>query len=267
MIEQMLMRIAKRGPGLTQLESGDVSVTPSSYGSEPALAFPLRRTPAEAPDSVPYATNMPPIWEAAKDAHYRNTTPLERARALPSAYAEYDAVHAMIGGLIWSERKYIQKNIVHIVSRNGDVVAAVYPGQHTVAVRKRPAGVTPGMLSIKALPASAQPFESDEANNFDTTTVQMLLWYYGQVVPEAVENIPNELLRGKILLRKLPLVAPNALSMRHLHLIHLFSGGPFSVPALFSLLKPESLPSICADLTSLFLTGCLVSMDAAERPV
>ncbi len=266
MIEQILLRIARRGPALARLLPSDTSVAPSEYEHSDALPFPRRKTEADAPDSLPHALNVMPFWDAAKNSHYSSGTPQERARALPPAFVNYAMVHAMIGSVIWSERKYFQKNIVHIVTRNGDVVAAVYPGERTVAVRKRPHDAAPGMLSIKELPASARRFEGDEDSNFETSTIHMLLWYYGQVVPQAVEDLPSELLRGKILLRKLPLVAPSALGMQHLHLIHLFSAGPLYLQSLFELLSAESLKSICADLTSLFLTGCLVSTEKIGRP-
>lgn len=279
MIEQILLRIANRGPGLSRLDAADTSAAPTANGEGGALHFPASRQITEPPDSLPplngqlagqlasqLAAHLP-LWDAAKDAHYRRGSPQDRAQALPPGYADYSMVHALLGSLIWSERKCIKANIVHIVNRSGEVVAAVYPKDRTVAVRKRPGAVGPATLSIKELPPSARPFEGEQASHFETVTVHMLLWYFGQVVPEAVENLPGELLGGKLLLRKLPLVAPNALHGRHLQLIHLFSAGPARLQALLTRLKPEATGFICADLTSLYLTGCLVSSELFKQPV
>lgn len=271
MIEQILLRIANRGPGLSRLDAADTSPAPSGCGEGAALHFPASRQTTEPPESLPpsgaHVTGHLPLWDAAKDAHYRGGSPQDRALALPPAFADYSMVHALIGGLIWSERKCIKANIVHIVNRNGDVVAAVYPKDRTVAVRKNPGAAGPGTLSFKELPPSAGPFEGEQASHFETVTVHMLLWYFGQVVPEAIENLPGKLLGGKLLLRKLPLVAPNALHVRHLQLIRLFSAGPARLQALLTRLKPEATGFICADLTSLYLTGCLVSSEPVEQPV
>jgi hypothetical protein len=115
---------------------------------------------------------------------------------------------------------------------------------------------------VKELPSSARPLEAEAASQFEHTTVHMLLWYYGQVMPEAVQDIPHTLFKAGMLLRKLPLVAPNALAVRHLQLIHLFSSGATHLQTLLDLLSPEAKPFVCADLASLYLTGCLVSSDS-----
>ena len=269
MIEQILLRIANRGPGLGRLEPADTSAPPSDGSESAGPHFPASQLVSELPDSLSpsggHLSGHLPLWEAAKSAHYRAGSPEERALALPPAYAGYSMVHALIGSLIWSERKCIKANIVHLVNRSGDVVAAIYPKARTVAVRKNPGAVGPSTLSIKELPPSARPFEAEQASDFEIVTVHMLLWYFGQVVPEAVENLPGKLLGGKLLLRKLPLVAPNALHLRHLQLIHLFSAGPQRLLALLTRLQPEAMATICADLASLYLTGCLVSIEPAKQ--
>jgi hypothetical protein len=266
MIEKILLRIAKRGPGLTQLEPGDTSVLPGTGLQADPLHFPRRGQQADTSDGLSTVVDILSRWESAKESHYRSDTPERRALALPSAYAGYGAVHARVGALIWSERTYIKKNIVHIVSRTGDVVAAIYPEKHTVAIRKALMNTPADMLSIRELPASAQPFEGDTASKFETSTLHMLLWYYGQVEPSALENIPQPLLRSRILLHRLPFLMPNALSPRHLHLIQLFSVGPLYLRDLFKLLKPDAVPLICADLTSFYLTGCLVAAEHQGQP-
>jgi hypothetical protein len=264
MIEQILMRIAKRGPGLTRLQSSDTTIAPSA-ASDSSLSFPASRPHSSASRSLATQTHSLTAWELAKDAHYSSyrepSSTHQAPREVPAAYIGYSMMHALIGSVIWSERKNIHKNIVHIVASNGDVVAALYPSERTVAVRKHiPAGGL-GILSLKELPSSARPFEADAASQFEQTTVHMLLWYYGQAMPEAVEEIPDALFQAKMLLRKLPLVAPNALNVRHLQLIHLFSGGSTHLQTLLDLLSPEAKQFICADLASLYLTGCLVSSD------
>ena len=275
MIEKILSGIPNRGPGLSLPGAADTSAMPTGCGKGAALHFPASRQKTEPPESLPppnghlagHVAGHLPLWDAAKDAHYQGGSPQDRALALPPAFADYSMVHALIGGLIWSERKCIKSNIVHIVNRSGEVVAAVYPKNRTVAVRKRPGAAGPGTLSIKELPPSAGPFEGEQASHFETVTVHMLLWYFGQVVPEAIENLPSNLLGGKLLLRKLPLVATHALHVRHLQLIRLLSVGPARLQALLTRLKPEATGFICADLASLYLTGCLVSRETVERPV
>lgn len=69
MIEQILLRIARRGPGLARLQPSDTSVAPSEYEHSGALHFPRCKREADAFDSLTDATNALPFWDAAKNTH------------------------------------------------------------------------------------------------------------------------------------------------------------------------------------------------------
>ena len=263
MIEQLLLRIAKRGPSLNQLESVDVTLAPDSSGSLVSSPFPASTMHRAGSKSLPPDENTPIIWELAKDeyCHIHAAGKVQKTE-IPIAFRDYTEAHALIGDVIWQERKSIRQNIVHVVGVGGEVVAEICPNERSLAIKKRLVVEKLHGLSLKQLPLSAKPFASGAASQFDYTTVHMLLWYFGQVAIDAIHEIPNALVQSKMLLRKLPLVAPNALHMRHLHLISLFSPGAIRLPVLLSHLDKEATQSICADLASLYLTGCLVSSDS-----
>lgn len=259
MLEEILLRIARRGPGLNRLAADDTAAAPADRGSAAPLfpaSAPADRT-AEGQSHTPSGAVVS-MWEAAKKEHYLGSSAVLRALSVPAAFVNYSTLHAELGRLIWSERHAVGRNIVHVIRGSGEVVAAVYPKERTVAVSKKPMPSSLQTLIMKELPASARPFEAQQASQFETISVPMLLWYFGQTVHEAVEEMPEALIKGKLLLRKLPLITPNALHMRHLHLIHLFSAGPIRLPTLLARIRPEAVATICADLTSLYFTGCLV---------
>ena len=263
MIEKLLLRIANRGPKLSGLQSDDITVLP--YGADSKSSNPFAASQADSASQAPRDDALV-AWELALDAHYSGGE-TARAEESPPAFASFSPLHAQIGSLIWQEQSRIRKNLVHVIASGGDVIAEINPSERTVAVRKNLNLSKLHLLSLKELPLSAKPLSSGVAASFDVTTVHMLLWYYGQTVPEAVQILPAALLKSKMLLRKLPLVPPNALHVRQLHLISLFSSGAIYLPRLLSQLSEAAAPSICADLASLHLTGCLVSHDGSADPL
>jgi hypothetical protein len=260
MIEQLLLRIAKRGPALTEIEQSDARVTAYASAANSSMPFPASMPPESASSaSVPSSPLM--AWMLAKDEYYSRKPNTAKPREWPAAFAHYTKLHAMIGSLIWHERQSLRNNIVHIMGKNGYVVAAVFPSERTVAVRKNPPMDDLGEISLKHLPATAAKFDRQVATQFEYTTPHMLMWYFGQVMPEAIESIPNSLMKSKLLLRKLPLVNPSALNLGHLHLIHLFSAGPIYLHTLLERINSEFKSSFCADMASLYVTGCLVAQE------
>jgi hypothetical protein len=260
MIEQLLLRIAKRGPAMTKIEQSDAHVPAYASVGNSSMPFPASLPPESVSStSIPSSPLM--AWMLAKDDYYSQKPNAAKPREWPAAFAHYTKLHAMIGSLIWYERPSLRNNIVHIVGNKGYVVAAVFPSERTVAVRKNPTTDGLGEISLKHLPATASPFDAHVASQFEYTTPHMLIWYFGQVMPEAIDSIPNSLMKSKLLLRKLPLVNPNALNLGHLHLIHLFSAGPIYLHTLLGRIHPEFKSTFCADIASLYLTGCLVAQD------
>ncbi len=267
MIEQLLLRIAKRGPSLSRLESEDITFPPDSSSPVASSLFPGGKKHRGASSSMPPEENTQIIWELAKDEyqHLRSAGELQKTE-MPIAFQDYTEAQALIGAVIWQERLSIRHNLVHVLGKGGEVVAEINPSKRTVAIKKMLVLETLGGLSLKQLPQTATALDSSAASQFEHTTVHMLLWYFGQFAVDAIHEIPNKLVQSKMLLRKLPLVAPNALHLRHLQLISLFSAGAISLPMLLGQLSMEATQSICADLASLYFTGCLVSIDSKGLP-
>lgn len=282
MIEQLLMQIAQRGDGSSARASARASEgkrvgvaalrraagSPLSHSSPSGFSlFPAQRARSHAPASLAALSEGLAAWEQAKQAHDRAGWPDAQAADRPAAFASFTSVHLAVGGLMWLERYSARKTACHIVNARGDVVAAVAPGGAMVAVRKMPHQAPIEWLSLEELPPSAMPWDSalispHKSSTQKHTSTQMLLWYLGQAMPAAFEKIPPELLSSNMLLRKLPLIEPGALCLRHLYLFSIFSAGPIYLHSLLAMLGKPGMQAICADLASLYLTGCLVSSDS-----
>ncbi len=161
--------------------------------------------------------------------------------------------------MIYMERHRLDVKTVHLTGKAGQLIAVIYPRKRLVLVRKLVSEGEADLLSWREMPTTAEQIDPAIQKQFRESTPYMLLWYFGQVMPQATEWIPQEIISGRLMLRKLPLVDPKALDLRHLKLIHIFSGGSFTFAELLQFLEPDALQWICADIASLYLTGCLVA--------
>lgn len=260
MIEQLLLRVAKRGNPLETRVSSEPDSSSFSIRSTPSLPFPAKRQ-GKLANRVVGQDNLAAWKEACADLHDQ-ARPFPPASALPPAFAEYSAVDAHVASLMYSERHRIGARTVHLVGKTGRVVAAIYPREREVLVRQLASESEAKLLSWRELPATAGAFDASVQQQFRSSTAYMLLWFYGQVSADALELVPHELISGAMLLRKLPLIDPRALDLRHLKLIHIFSAGSLTFQEVLSLLEPEATKYIGSDIASLYLTGCLVSADS-----
>jgi hypothetical protein len=175
----------------------------------------------------------------------------------------FGPLHLALAELIWDNRVEIreagQRRIFHISSALG-LVAVLNLSEQILQMRSSPvvaSGVMQGgTLTLRLMPASASMLDTRSAQGFTHASLAALLWHYGQCEPEALKNMPK--LGSQILsVRRLPPVDPSSLLLRHLNLVHSLSHQPTDFTQLVQRQDKDEAPFLCADLTSLYLTGCL----------
>lgn len=202
-------------------------------------------------------------WARAMQAHLGGQGRISSTR-LPLRFAQFDSGYAAVGELIWSIRKQLADRVVHISGPDG-LVAVMAPQSRKVLMRMDAGAFGVSALSWRELPVTADLPEGRAAEQFTTTTVYELLWYFGQTVREAVLHLPESIGAAQLQLRRFPRVPPQALGLRHLVMMHAFSAGPLSFEQLWFETPGDDRGSLCADLTSFFLTGALAAARVTGR--
>jgi hypothetical protein len=260
MIEKLLSRIARRNPQPDPL----LVIAPGSHGN----ASPLSSASASDPFSTPYPAprrvrsaryglsehDTGNAWTLACDAYASRRLAGGPIADQPAYFAHWGAAQMAVAQMLWAQREQLNRGEVHI--RCGEVLLAVFaPAQRQVSLHAA-AYQTNEPLALHQLPAEQRASES-LGKNFENYPLYSLLWFYGQVYSDAPDLLPAEMGTQLIQLRRFPLVEPAALEMRHLALIHVFSGGALSFMQLQKQVAPSHANSLCADLASLYFTGAL----------
>jgi hypothetical protein len=265
MIDKLLARIAKRAAASEQMLPVSIlaggshgSAMPiSSAGSQDPFSTlfpaPQRSRSARSGQSEPGVVNA---WQLACDAYVSDRLNGGAIADQPAMFAHWSPAHLAVAQMLWAEHDRLDLGEVQIHS--GDqLLAVLQPARRQVALRpsayqaQAPLALRqwPARASHSALPAlGADP---------QVHSLYSLLWFYGQVYSAAPELLPREMGTQLIQLRRFPLVEPAALEMRHLALIHIFSGGALSFMQLQRMVSPAHAKSLCADLSSLYFTGAL----------
>jgi hypothetical protein len=278
MIDKLLARIAKRGSSAEQVAPVSILAggshgaglpSSSSAGQDPFSTIfpaPARLRSARSGKSVPGQTNA---WQVACDTYVNGRLSGVAIASQPALFAPWTPAHMAVAQMLWAEHEQLHLGEVHIHS--GDALLAVMqPARRQVAVRAT-AYQPNAPLALRQLPArsasrSANASMPHLGDDFQEHSLYSLLWFYGQVYAAAPELLPAEMGSHLIQLRRFPLVEPAALEMRHLALIHIFSGGAISFTQLQRLVSPEHAKSLCPDLASLYFTGALRLLDDTMTP-
>lgn len=198
-------------------------------------------------------------WEAACKAHFEACVNPMQPPQLPAIFSSFGGSHAAVAQALWTEHANTYPLLVHINSPQG-LVAVLDQAQQRVWVRLHTPYVEPHALVWIEMAASTEPPASDD---FATTTVHHLLWYYGQTVPLAPTALPSSMGNASLQLRRFPPVDPQVLEMRHLALLRVLSAGALTFEQLQSRTSAPDQIHLCADLTSLYFTGSLKLMASA----
>jgi hypothetical protein len=257
MLEKLLRRLTGRhanaAPAHSAFDSRLISSTNSSthgISDSELRPFPARSPSASRPTSRDNALN----WDRACKAHFEACVDPTNPPQLPAIFADYGGAHAAVAQALWAEHKNIYQQLVHISSPDG-LVAILHPAQQRVWVRADAPYYEPHTLTWQEVPANTPPPNSPQ---FHSTTVQHLLWFYGQAVPLAPQALPVEMESAPLQLRRFPPVEPQTLEMRHLALLRLLSAGALTFDQLVARTSADDQHFLCADLASLYFTGSLV---------
>lgn len=265
MLEKLLRRIAKRNaaPGdapsdipLSVMAAGShgTSIVSSSGAQDPfstSYPAPGRTRSVRTGQTLPGAQNA---WVLASDAYIRarlNGAPISDQ---PAYFAGWGVAQMAVAQMLWAEheRLHLGEATIHCGKA---LLAVVQPTRLNVLINAA-AYQQSEPLSLHQL-AAGQSVKRPDTSAFATHAMYALLWFYGQVYSSAPDLLPLEMGEQLIQLRRFPPIAPAALEMRHLALIHVFSGGALSFAQLQKQISLENSSSLCADLASLYFTGAL----------
>lgn len=264
MIENLLRRIA--GRGLVDTAPAPLSViAPGGHGH----SSPISSASAQDPFSTPYPApgrmrsarsglTLPGadnVWAQECDAYISRRAAGGRIADQPAFFALWDVAHMAVAQMLWAERDRL--HLGEAVVRSGDALLAVLqPVSRRVSLNAA-AYQASAPLSLHQLPAGQSMNLAANSKSFVSHPLYALLWFYGQVYSHAPDLLPPEIGTQLIQLRRFPPVEPAALEMRHLALIHVFSGGALSFMQLQRQISAEHAGNLCSDLASLYFTGTL----------
>jgi hypothetical protein len=219
---------------------------------------------------APLSTAMPTglasadtAWQEACEVYLRVLT--QHTLSKPAADAsEWTDLHLVVAELIWDQRSQLQPDeahrLMHISHPSVGLLAVYSPEQRLVQVRRgAPAAQLRGDdvdMNVRLMPASAKLLEGKAAYDFQTLSVTLLMWHYGQSSALALSHMPS-LANKWMFLRRFPALSPRRIDMRHLRLMHALSRAPVQFEGLLSTLVAEDRVFVCPDLTSLYFSGAL----------
>ena len=262
MLNKLLRRIARRRAApedaplsvMAAGSHGDASMISSASAQDPfSTSYPAsgRRRSVRSGQTLPGAQNA---WTIASDAYIRARSHGAPISDQPAYFAQWGVAQMAVAQMLWAEheRLHLGEATIHC---GRALLAVVEPKRLNVWI-KTAAYQQTEPLSLHQQ-SSVQSAKRPDTSTFEAHAMYALLWFYGQVYSGAPDLIPTEIGEQLIQLRRFPPVAPAALEMRHLALIHVFSGGALSFAQLQKQIAPEHASSLCADLASLYFTGAL----------
>jgi hypothetical protein len=199
------------------------------------------------------------LWRSACERYHVKRQEQAGRPDMAPHFHEFGDTHSTLAKLIWTERQHIHQRLVHIISPHGLLVAVLNPRNRQVLVRRHVDRQELEGLFWRDMPSAASPLEGSSQQAFDVCTVDELMWFHGQFASDAVYLVPETFMQAALTLRRFPYVAPQALEMRHLSLIHILSRDRMPLDRLQREVDDDDVDWLCADLASLCLCGALAS--------
>ena len=268
MLEKLLARIAGRNAldtepaPLSVIAAGEhgrghSSLISSAGAHDPfSTSYPAsgRVRSARTGLTQPGASNA---WQTACDKYIAYRANGGRIADQPGFFAGWGAVHMAVAQMLWAEHDRLHWGQATL--RSGPALLAVLKAQARSVMINESAYDEGAPLSLHQAPQQRPTPLAAQVNgkSFVSYPLHALLWFYGQVYTNAPGLLPPEMGTQLIQLRRFPTVTPAALEMRHLALIHVFSGGALSFAQLQRLTPTDNASNLCADLCSLYFTGAL----------
>lgn len=258
MLEKLVRRLVGRSTDAatpqSSIDSRLLSASHANSFSDSELRpFPARSYTTQAPYQ---RESTAQTWAGACKAHFDACVDPLHPPQLPAIFSSFGGGHAAVAQALWTEHTKTYPLLVHISGPHG-VVAVLDQAQQRVWVRLGAPYIEPQTLAWIEMAASTMPPVTDD---FASTTVHHLLWYYGQAVPLAPAALPADMGSAPLQLRRFPPVDPQALDMRHLALLRVLSAGALTFEQLQGRTSAPDQAHLCADLASLYFTGSLVLM-------
>ncbi|NJS36482.1 MAG: hypothetical protein HC765_08730 [Brachymonas sp.] len=147
------------------------------------------------------------------------------------------------------------------ITCNHELLALIDADERTATLKINVHAVPLESLSWQEKHSAARYHSGLKGEGFVTIPIYHLLWFYGQRVADAVSDLPSNFGSSVLQLRRLPLIDPALLHMRHLALMHRFSGGAAYFSALYHSMHGDEQLCLCADLASMYFTGALKQME------
>ncbi len=271
MLDKLLARIAGRNAAETEPAPlsviaggehgrGHSSLISSAGALDPfSTSYPAssRVRSARAGLTQPSASNESNAWQTACDAYIAHRVNGGRIADQPAFFSGWGAAHMAVAQMLWAEHDRLHWG--QATMRSGPALLAVLQAQGRSVTINESAYDEAASLSLHQAQFQQHTNLGTQANGKDFVSYPLhaLLWFYGQVYTHAPDLLPPEMGTQLIQLRRFPPVTPAALEMRHLALIHVFSGGALSFAQLQRLTPTDKASNLCADLSSLYFTGAL----------
>jgi hypothetical protein len=168
---------------------------------------------------------------------------------------------ARVGQAFWAEREQRDCQFFH-VSCEGQLLGVISSKTGAAAIRKV---LTP--LAAQSFLGVWKPQGFEKLGPaFCMTSVDTLLFLLGQVNAAAPSLVHARIWQERLMLKRIPSVDSQIFEPRHWQLLRLFATGPQSMSDIVrSLNLPERV--VRADLSSLYLVGCIRMFGAAENSV
>ncbi len=263
MIEKLLRRIANRGAKYAEsaplcvIEAGshgpDVSHSSGSAHDPFSTSYPAsaRVRSVHSGHTQPGIDNA---WRQACERYALHRQSGGHIADQPAYFAHWGVAQMAVAQMLWAEHERLSLGSVTIHCGD-ELLAVLQPSELRVALYAK-SYTSHAPLIMKQWPVGQQT-SWPKGKEFAVYPLHALLWFYGQVYSSAPDLLPEEMGEKLIQLRRFPPVEPAALEMRHLVLIHIFSGGALSFAQLQKQIPPELASNLCADLASLYFTGSL----------
>lgn len=260
MLEVLLQRIAHKGatslaPDSPNLDPTVLRAADGQHSGYPAAAnhtSELQDTTTADPIAAAQASAA---WTRAKLAYQHASAKGKLVHTNANCFANYGMTHQAVAALLWSQRRNFNEGAISICSNQG-VVAYVVPQDKRVLLRQSVATAELAELVWAPAPHHTKKL-SGLGKEYASTSINMLLWFYGQTCTAATDLLSHKLVQQPLHLRKLPTVEAKALELRHLTLIQCLSAGAFYFDRLQHAVAAPQAPWLCADLASLYLVGAL----------
>lgn len=258
MIETILRKIAARGERTEAAQSAVAST--QFHESQPSKRFPLFQE--RAIHALEQAKACSEMWQKMVAAHRLARTSQVPTTPSPPGFG-LNSTHAAIAQLIWDSKDSLERNVYHLASLpSGQMIGELLPKHRQIKLLR---GLEPGQtsLALRAMPSSMLPLSERISADFERHSIYTLLWFLGQMSADAPSLLPPAVMAQPIQMRKLPSVPPASLEVRHLALFYRFSAGALPLTTLLEGMNDAEQVDLCADLSSLYLTGALRNIHVA----